>query len=698
MARIAIDGMDVPDDAGEPGVAAQSPPPASLDPDAASILVVDDDRASRLAMAAILDGIGDRVVCAGSGEEALRCLLREDFAIVLLDVVMPDMTGYEMAELIRRRERSRYVPIIFMSAINKDQRHMFEGYSAGAVDYVFKPVEPTVVRSKASVFVELHRKSVELRDRAESERRLLAENLRVRTEQMDTAEALHRSLTQQSLVIDALPIALYVAAGDEGYTRRRYVGGRTQPIYGFHPERFEREPKLWFDRIHDADREGVRRSLARLEETGQFYAEYRWHCGDGACRHFLDHGTIVRSGGGQSEMFGTSLDVTDRRSLERQLAHAQKMEVLGQLTSGIAHDFNNMLTVVIGSLDRLQQSAEPGSRIARHTDLALHGALSCADLTRRLLGFARRQPLQPKPLDLNDEVERLRELLERVLHADMRIQRRCSDGLWTVVADPLQIEAALINLVANARDAMPDDGVVTIGTRNRAVDRRTASAAKITVGDYVELSVSDTGTGMSAEVLDHVFDPFFTTKQPGKGTGLGLSTIYGFVRQSNGGVSIESEVGHGTTIRLYLPRAEAVDAVPELPAAGIAETPNAGKKVLVVDDDHEVRSVAVALLRDLGYAVVDAGDGPAGLALLRADSAISLLFTDWAMPGMDGCQLAAQAAEIRPKLPVLFTSGNANEFFAGSHTPADARFLAKPYRRHDLAEAVRAAIAHRQGG
>ncbi len=693
MATAAIDDMSSADDTSEIGRVVRSPLPTPSDPDAASILVVDDDRASRLAMAAILDGIGDRGVCAGSGEEALRCLLREDFAIVLLDVVMPDMSGYEAAEMIRRRERSRYVPIIFMSAINKDQRHMFEGYSAGAVDYVFKPVEPTIVRSKASVFVELHRKSVELRHKAESEKLLLAENLRVRTEQMRTAEALHRSLTQQSLVIDALPIVFYVASAADDFTQRRFVGGRTKPTYGFPAERFERNPNLWFERIRDADRDGVRRSLARLRETGQFYAEYRWLCGDGIWRHFLDHGTIVGTGDGQEEMFGTSLDVTERRLLEQQLAHVQKMEVLGQLTSGIAHDFNNMLTVVIGSLDRLRQLSEPSSRATRHIDLALHGALSCADLTRRLLGFARRQPLQPKALDLTHEVERLRELLERMLPAGMRMCRNCDEALWTVVADPLQIEAAVVNLVANARDAMPEDGVVTISTRNRTIDPRTASVSKIPAGDYVELSVSDTGAGMSPEVLEHAFDPFFTTKQAGKGTGLGLSTIYGFVRQSNGGVRIESEVGQGTSIRIYLPRAEAIDAEPEYLPAARTDASNVERKVLVVDDDHEVRAVAVALLRDLGYAVVDAGDGHAGLALLKSDPGIALLFTDWAMPGMDGRQLAARVAELRPQLPVLFTSGNANEILSGSGVPPDIRFLAQPYRRHDLAEAIREALA-----
>jgi signal transduction histidine kinase len=698
MENIASNGMDGLEDNTPASVAAdRMPRRARRKSDAANILVVDDDRASRIAMTAILAGIGDRVVCVESGEEALRCLLREDYAIILLDVIMSEMTGYKTAELIRRRERSRYVPIIFMSAVNKDQRHMFEGYSAGAVDYVFKPVEPIVLRSKVAVFVELHRKSVALRHKAETEKRLLMENLRVRTEQMRTAEALHRSLAQQSLIIDALPIAFYTAPASEGFTRRRYVGGRTSPLFGFAPERFEQQPGLWFDRIHDLDRDGVGRSLARFAKTGQFYAEYRWHCGNGTWRNFLDHGMIVRKeGGGAAEMFGTSLDITDRRSLEHQLAHAQKMEVLGQLTSGIAHDFNNMLTVIFSSLDRLQQTVETGSPMARYADMAMRGALSCADLTRRLLGFARRHPLQPKPINLNAEIARLWDLLGRMLEANMQMRQRCATGLWTVIADPLQIEAALMNLIVNARDAMPDDGVVTISTRNRVVDARMAAAAEIPPGEYVELTVSDTGAGMSAEVREHAFDPFFTTKQPGKGTGLGLSTIYGFIRQSNGGIVIESEVGRGTKVRLYLPRAETVEAVPEPPVAPMAEPIRDNMKVLAVDDDREVLDVAVGLLESLGYTVVDAEDGPSALALIEADPAISLLFTDWAMPDMDGRELAAKASLLRPDLPVLFTSGNADLFFSGVPTPTDVMFVAKPYRQHDLDAAVRTVLAASQ--
>jgi PAS domain S-box-containing protein len=666
--------------------------------DAANILVIDDDRASHIAMEATLSGIADRVVCVQSGEEALRRLLQEDYAIILLDVILPQMSGYETADLIRRRERSRHVPIIFMSAVNKDQSHMFEGYSAGAVDYVFKPLEPTVLRSKASVFVELYRKSILLQKKAESEKQLLIENLRVRTEQMHTVEALHRSVEQQSLIINTLPIAFYSALASGGFARRRYIGGKTKPIFGFEPECFEQQPTLWLERIHEDDREDVIRNLARLGKMDQFYTEYRWCCSDGTWRHFLDHGKIVRRETGEpTEMVGTSLDITDRRSLEQKLAHAQKMEILGQLTSGIAHDFNNMLTVIFGGLECLQQSAEPGSRTARNAEMAMRGAMSCADLTRRLLSFARRHPLHPRPLNLNSEIVQGWDLLGRMLEPGMQIQRQGDDALWTVVADPMQIETALINLIVNARDAMSDGGIVTISTQNRTIDSDSASLIEIPPGDYVELSVSDTGTGMSADVREHAFDPFFTTKQPGKGTGLGLSTIYGFIRQSNGGLAIESKEGEGTTISLYLPRADAIEADVAPPAKPEAPPSGGKNKVLVVDDDREVLAAAVALLQDLGYDVADAGDGPTGLALLKSDPAISLLFTDLAMPGMDGYELADRAAGLRPMLPILFTSGNMTEVRSAAHKMSDTRFVAKPYRKQDLDKAIRAVLTTSKG-
>ena len=275
----------------------------------------------------------------------------------------------------------------------------------------------------------------------------------------------------------------------------------------------------------------------------------------------------------------------------------------------------------------------------------------------------------------------------------MQIRHDCGEELWTVVADPMQIEAALVNLVVNARDAMTDGGRLTISTQNRVIDPQTASAVGIASGDYVELAVADTGSGMSVEIREQAFDPFFTTKQPGKGTGLGLSTIYGFVRQSNGGVTIESQIGQGTVIKLYLPRAQATNVVSERTEAPELPPLDAKQKVLAVDDDREVLTVAVALLENLGYAVAAAADGPAGLALIKSDPTISLLFTDLAMPGMDGHQLAANARELRPDLPILFTSGNAKEFPVAAHNGTSLGFVSKPYRQHELDAALRAALS-----
>ncbi|MGH6946661.1 MAG: response regulator [Kiloniellales bacterium] len=658
------------------------------------ILIVDDDRATLLALSTVLQDLADRIVCATSSDEALRRLLKDDFALILLDVVMPGLDGYEAAAMIRRRERSRNVPIIFLSAVNRDDAHMFRGYSAGAVDYVFKPVEPLVLRSKVATFVELHRKTEEIRSKGEMERRLLAENLRARTDQMRTVQALERSNAQRSLIIETLPIALYVASSRDRFAERRFVGGQTERLCGFEAEAFERNPALWLERVHRDDREQVGEALARLGQSGTFLAEYRWQCADGSYRHYLDHGVLAGgSGRAPQEMFGTWLDVSERRLLEQQLTHSQKMKAVGQLTGGIAHDFNNMLTVIIGSLDRLRKQA-PGADAERHISIAMQGAQSCADLTRRLLGFARHRTLQQRPVDLNRQLVRLRGLLERTLGERIAVEIDCAEALWTVSTDSAQLESAVLNLVINARDAMSQGGQVMLATANRILDERAGSLAGLAQGEYVELSVRDTGSGMAPEVLERAFEPFFTTKPSGKGTGLGLSTIYGFAKQSNGGITIESQVGLGTTVRIYLPRAEQVDGQDEAaPTADGEALELAGKTVLIVEDEPRVRDVAVAALRDLGCEIVQAGDGAEALKLLHRRKDVVLLFTDWVMPGdLDGRQLAEEAMRRRPGLRVLFTSAHGDGFLAELPPDATRHFVPKPYRAADLAGAIRAAL------
>jgi signal transduction histidine kinase len=661
------------------------------DPDlAVKILAVDDDAANLLALEAMLAELGQPVVCVRSGEEALRHLLKEDFAVILLDVLMPGMDGYETARLIRGRDKTKHVPIIFLSAMNNETSHLVRGYAAGAVDFVFKPIDPLILRSKVSVFVELHKRAQEIRRQAALEKRLMADNLLVRSEQRRTEEALQRSQVQQSLVIEALPVVLYAASAGDAFRSRRLLGGQLEPLVGNGLEA-SLKPFPWLDRVHPED---LPRIVALLEESGRagsFSAAYRLRCEDDQYRWYSDRAALSRDN--PEEQFGILLDISDRRRLEEQLVHAQKMEAIGEMTGGVAHDFNNMLSVIIGSLDRVLARPVEDARMRSRLDLALQAARSCADLTKRLLGFARRQALDPKRLDLADELERLREMVLRLLGKPIKVDISCAKNVWPVHIDASQLEAAIINLVINARDAMPDGGRLRISARNRSRNDRGLAGLGLEPGDYVELSVADTGTGMPPEVKARAFEPFFTTKDSGKGTGLGLSTIYGFVQQSGGTVTIESEPGQGTTVSLFLPKATkgAVSAKRETAPQTAVEL--CGCRVLVVDDDEQVRQLAKCMLEELGCDIILAEDGEAAVRLLETQPEISLLFTDCMMPGkLDGPALAMEARRLMPNLPVLFTSGVRGSVEIAGEAGGSMAFLPKPYTGPQLGRAIAALV------
>jgi PAS domain S-box-containing protein len=389
-------------------------------------------------------------------------------------------------------------------------------------------------------------------------------------------------------------------------------------------------------------------------------------------------------------------EVAERARAEEVLRQSQKMEAVGQLTGGIAHDFNNMLAVVIGGLNLLsRQLARGHTDVSRYIDAAMEGATRAAALTQRLLAFSRQQPLSPEPLDPNALVEGMTELLTRTLGEAVQVRTALDPDLWSTQADRVQLESAILNLAVNARDAMPDGGSLSIETRNATVDANAAREFDLTPGDYVVISVSDTGEGMDRETIEHAFDPFFTTKAVGKGTGLGLSQVFGFVRQSGGHVKIYSELGHGTTIRIYLPRHEGEPAAaqprPEAPPADLRGDPR--EIVLVVEDEARVRTYAVEALRELGYTVIQAGGGLEALRLIDEGQDVTLLFTDVVMPEMTGRQLADQARRRLPALRVLYTTGYTREAVTrnGMLGPASA-FLAKPYGLDQLAEKVRAVL------
>jgi len=394
---------------------------------------------------------------------------------------------------------------------------------------------------------------------------------------------------------------------------------------------------------------------------------------------------------------GIMEDMTERRVLERQLRQAQRMEAVGQLTGGIAHDFNNILSVVIGNLDLLEDLLADRPKAQGLAQSALRGAARGAELVQRLLAFSRRQPLAPKAIDLGERLPGLASLLRRALGEHIAVETRAGDAVWPALTDVAMLEDAVLNLAINARDAMPNGGVLTIETANAGLDEAYAAVnADVKPGDYVMLAVSDTGTGMPREVVEKAFEPFFTTKEIGKGSGLGLSMVYGFVKQLGGHVKIYSEMGHGTSVKLYLPRAGAdAEAAAETAGAAAPESlPRGTERVLLVEDNPGVREAAVQTLGQLGYDVHAEENGPAALAWLARGEPVDLLFTDIVMPeGMSGRELASQAVARRPGLKVLFTTGYAEAAMQNGHKlHSQALLIGKPYRKADLARMLRRAL------
>lgn len=386
-------------------------------------------------------------------------------------------------------------------------------------------------------------------------------------------------------------------------------------------------------------------------------------------------------------------EVERRTKIEEDFRQSQKMEVLGQLAGGMAHDFNNLLMVITGNLELLQERAGVDQKLAQFVEPAMTAALRGAELTHHLLAFARHQPLDAKAFDVNKQISKTLTLFRRTLGEQIDIQTALALDLWPAFADEVQFESALINLAINARDAMNGNGRLVIESANVHIDGNARESGRSPPGDYVMIAVSDNGTGMPPEVQARAFEPFFTTKQPGKGTGLGLSMVYGFVQQSGGHVEISSTLGSGTTVRLYLPRAPEGKAPTQ--DTHLVRPPMArpGECILVVEDNPDVRQLTVMQLRELGYRVVEAANGPAAVDILARGERVDLLFTDVLMPGgMTGGELASVARTMRPRLRVLVTSGFAGLMGSGQRSADFVHVLSKPYRKAELGIKVRAVL------
>ncbi|MGA7438949.1 MAG: response regulator [Luteibacter sp.] len=635
-----------------------------------TLLVVDDNAPTRYAIRRTLERAGYTVLEAGTGTEGLQLLAANPIDAVVLDVNLPDMSGFDIVRGLREVAETQLLPVVHVSAASIDTTDLIAGLDNGADAYLPHPVDPGVLLATIRTL------------------------LRVR----DTERALRESEARVREIFSSIGAPMAVVDGDLRVKERNDAFARLIDA------RVEGESLMaWFEpgqagligemrtALEDMHRwRGVLcvRSGTGVRETEWRITPYR----DGTGMVFVDD--VIeqrRREREQLEQIDTATtqlaaEIAERERTESQLVQAQKMDALGKLTGGIAHDFNNLLTSIITGIDLVNRQVEAGKPegVQRFADAAMGAARRAASLTHRLLAFARQQPLDTKATDINERVRAIEDMARRVLGEAVSLRANLATGRMVASVDVNQLDNAVLNLVINARDAMPQGGVITLSTRQEVVD----AGGELPAGAFVVLTVSDTGTGIEPALLEKVFEPFFTTKPLGKGTGLGLSMIYGFARQSGGRVRIQSVVGVGTDVSLWLP-ADEREIEPAKPRHAVVEKGH-GERLLIVEDTAPLRELACAALQTAGYHCTATGDIDEALRLLRGDEAFDLLLTDVGMPDMDGRELARTARAWRPTLPVLFMTGYAeNAVDSARFLEPGMGLLLKPFEVDTLLGQVR---------
>jgi PAS domain S-box-containing protein len=514
----------------------------------------------------------------------------------------------------------------------------------------------------------------------------------------DRAQAELRSAENRyRTLVERLPAVTYVAElGARG--RWHYVSPQIESMLGFSPSDWLSDSSNWFNRIHAEDRESTLAAEERFQKNRDLYqAEYRMFARDGRVLWFRDEAVMLPTAEDQPcLMQGVMYDITERKRLEDQLLHSQKMEAVGLLAGGVAHDFNNLLMLIQAHNERLRGTFAPDAAAQKESLGIEHAVTRAASLTGRLLAFSRKQVLQPQVMDLNAVLSEVAKMLDRLIEKNITLRVAPARQLWPVKADPGQVEQLIMNLAVNARDAMPDGGQLLIETRNAEIGNAHPRLRDgVRPGRYVMLIVSDTGVGMDSETQAHMFEPFFTTKEPGKGTGLGLPIVYGVVKQTGGWTHVDSKPGKGTTFEIYLPWAEEAETTTALQVSQIREdiaaAPKGTETVLLVEDETGIRELACEFLQRQGYKVLHGMDGNEALRIAEGhEDLIHLLVTDMAMPNLGGKELADRLQKVRPQIKVLFMSGYPDhEALAGGNIGVQAAVLQKPFSLDTLAYKVR---------
>ena len=654
------------------------------------ILLVDDRPENLASLEAILNDMELDISTAQSGNEALRLALYTDFALVLMDVQMPEMNGFETAELMRENPKTREFPIIFVTAGMKEEYQVFRGYEAGAVDYLTKPIEPAVLRSKVRVFCELFNARLKLKLKEESLEALVAE----RTADLSkTAEELLQSKKHFQKLLEAITSYVYSVTIENGQLVKMVHNAACESVSGFSLEDFESDQDLWYKITIPEDRMALLDATKRLmSENRTVTLEHRISRSDGNQRWVATTMVPRQTVDGCLVSYdGIVVDITEKKRLEDQLVQSQKLESVGRLAGGVAHDFNNMLSVILGHAYLASEDPGLSSSMLASLNEIRKAAERSTDLTRQLLAFARKQIIAPKVLDLNDTVSGMLKMLQRLIGEDILLIWKPNIHLWPIKMDTSQIDQILANLCVNARDAISDIGRITIVTGNCNInDDFSVQNTGFVTGEYVCLAVSDDGCGMDKNTQAQIFEPFFTTKEVGKGTGLGLATVYGIIKQNGGFINVKSEPGTGTIFSIYIPR----HTTGETPVQGKStkESPQrGGETILLVEDEQAILNISTLLLRNQGYSVL-AANSPREAMTLASKHAheIHLLLTDVVMPGMNGRDLANSLLAICPQLKCLFMSGYTADVIA-HHGVLDSGmyFIEKPFNLPDLANKVR---------
>ena len=665
-----------------------------------NILIVDDKNENRYFLEQLLKGSGYEVSIAINGKQALEKLNAGQFDLIISDILMPVMDGFELCRRVKKDDRLKAIPFIFYTATYTEKKDEEFALSLGASKFLIKPQDPEVFLRIIQDVIEdaksgkILPKSAPSTDEKEifklyNERLVnkLEKKILELEKEKKARQEVEKEINMLAHAIKSIGECVSVTDMDDnilfvnesflktyGYSREELIG---QPISIV---RSRRNPKEVVENIRP-------RTL-----SGGWHGELIQKRKDGSEFPVSLSTSVIRDDNGKAiAMIGVSSDITQQRELEEQFRQAQKMEAIGRLAGGVAHDFNNLLTVINGYSELLLISLKKGDPIYKQLNEIRQAGFRAANLTRQLLAFSRKQVLQPVVLDIKHTIKDMDKMLHRLISENIELRTVLDPNLYYIKADPGQIEQVILNLVINARDAMPFGGKLTIEAKNiKFKEPFYWEDLEITAGKYVMLAISDTGTGMDAETKKHIFEPFFTTKNEEQGTGLGLSTVYGIVKQSGGFINVYSEEGAGSTFRLYFPSVkEPVVRAKNKPIS--SESLTGSETILVAEDENNLRQLACEILRKHGYNVLEAANG--GSALLKCEkykNPIHLILSDVVMPEMSGLELVNRLLSIHPEMKVLYMSGYTDDAVIRHGILEDkVQFLQKPFSPISLLEKIR---------